>query len=829
MVFNSVFFETNESGELAYFARPQKISKANYLFADIMNIYSQKNNNFISVKSDGKAVQGGEASDNFPLLTGSIDASSVDKLIGLIKNLIATGKSQDVIDGTDEVKIDNKELKNLLMQISDILGKNGNQQVSVKGVISELQRKISSGSNFSLLLVNGKTELEVVISGEKTSGDKAGEKNYFVLAINDVSAKPSGNKESIKKNNTTGEKIHEGSYAISVITPTSSDVPHVTGKVSNVFSKGKSSLKASKVIGEKKKTNILHKSEFTSLLKETSDFVKEVKALLSQDENLTGKSLKVIEKKLNSLTGKIGKSEDGILKEKLGIELKSFIDNLSELQKDSAAPKISGKLEDVIQKLNQLPGGNISAKKYSALLSEVKTELSKMSKDFAPQDDVLELKNKLVNLSSKIETEVKTTGKISSNVVNEVKEILSGIKGRKVSELTNLNKNNSVLDNIFTDLNVAREGLSELKNNEPFPKFIYEKLKRVLKNLDKSEKDNSAVKSEIVKITNDLKHDLKNISHKLTNRTLSEISKNVDSLIDKISSINDKEKFKESVRELKGKTDSYVIESKKIKEIVTDFEKKAFKVFSEEGEKFSGVSNQHKSSIVHGDKVDQTNGAVERKENIANASSENGEEGNIDYENKGRESQNQSFAGNDKGSVHVKSDFRSAFIERVDALPTNTPNVMREKFANIKMFSDLSMPTVTKEELIKNFSAIIEKAKEKSITLQLHPDNLGKVKVTLSVAHNQAVQANIQVENHIIKQFMENNLSQLYAQMGKTGVQFSSVNVSVSQNPFTKDSNSNGSHQKKGKGKYSNVEDYAPESENGSIRAFGYNTYEYLA
>jgi flagellar hook-length control protein FliK len=170
----------------------------------------------------------------------------------------------------------------------------------------------------------------------------------------------------------------------------------------------------------------------------------------------------------------------------------------------------------------------------------------------------------------------------------------------------------------------------------------------------------------------------------------------------------------------------------------------------------------------------------------------------------------------------------SNFSEKLNSINITHNNMSTKTLHAAQTVANELPPVITKEELIKKFSEIVKSAKEKSITLQLKPVELGKIKVTLSMLHNDAVKANIQVENHVIKQFVENNISQLYAQIGKSGLQFSSVDVSVSQNPFAKESKYGYNGQKRQKGGNSFSGNISVEEENPKAREFGYNTYEYL-
>lgn len=1006
MVFNSVFFETNESGELAYFARPQKISNVSYLFADIMNVYSQKNN-VLSSKPAAENEKGDGALPGFPVLTGNIDSSSIDKIIDVIKNLSGAGKTGIKTGETGALQISEGELQNLLMQIGGILGKSGQQQISVKGAIAELQRKIASGSDFSLLLNNGETDLTVKVSQPEISGSAGKSGMKFLLTVTESAGKDSGFGKHGKIKDSVGDKNPEGFYAISVVVPSSSKTSDAAGKSLEMLSGEKQTSKLMKNVSKGTKRNILSKAEFTNLLKSTSDFIKDVKKRIASGEAFSSGTISNIKEKADKLLSEIGKAPADGFREALVNELKSFSESLSSLKNEvSASPGISKEVNAVLRNLEKISGGNLSSDNFAKIGEEIESGIKNLAEEVSQFPEMKKLSSRLENLVKEINSDLKTKGNISGGLASKAEEILSGIKAADTNSDFTKEKSADVKTELVNELKSISESLSSVKKGETLPAEATEKLTKALKSLEKVSVAKSEVKSNFVKSVANLKNEVKKIiaessetidSVKLTkkvsrivaqikelpdspvkerlikemtsvseslslvakeaaseneiagttlissdkfgeddltnkvdqvmsqitelsdspvkekfvneitsiskglssvkkgetlpteitdkltkmlagldelpiaessgksdieklsldlkkelspvlgkaisSRKISKINKTIDALVSKLKStdgITGKKALGEKSKIISGakdeartvnnnKTAQNEIKTEKIKETIESFEKNVVKLFSEESAKISNARNSGEKALTHTGGARTANGLSGKEPDIAKVSSEKEDANSSANENSGKEREGWNSSGSGKSGIQAKSNFRTAFIEKVDALPTNTPNVMRESFAQNKPFAGFTASTLTKEELIRNFTAIIEKAKEKSITLQLQPETLGKVKVTLSVTHNQAVQANIQVENHLVKQFVENNLSQLYAQMGKGGAQFSSVNVSVSQNPFTKDSNSHGSNHKRGKGKYNNLEEYATENEAGKARAFGYNTYEYLA
>lgn len=133
--------------------------------------------------------------------------------------------------------------------------------------------------------------------------------------------------------------------------------------------------------------------------------------------------------------------------------------------------------------------------------------------------------------------------------------------------------------------------------------------------------------------------------------------------------------------------------------------------------------------------------------------------------------------------------------------------------------------TIKQQEIIPEFSKLIQQGEKQTLTLQLTPENLGKVKLTVDIIENQIV-TKIEVENEQVKQFVQSNVEQLKQNMQSAGIPLTNVNVSLSddqknQKVFTQKKKSSGREDK---------EEVIEET--GSMQAkkhMGYNTYEFTA
>ena len=157
---------------------------------------------------------------------------------------------------------------------------------------------------------------------------------------------------------------------------------------------------------------------------------------------------------------------------------------------------------------------------------------------------------------------------------------------------------------------------------------------------------------------------------------------------------------------------------------------------------------------------------------------------------------------------------------------TNTNNFEIEK---IKAFTDIktvneTVKTIKVSEIIPEFSKVIQLNEKQSLTFQLTPENLGKVKLVVDLVQNQ-INTRMVVENNQIKQFIQSNVDQLKQSLSSSGIDLNSVNISLANQD--QKSNKSLSQRKKLNGKLESINpaDNQPALEK---KVMGYNTYEYL-
>ncbi|MEW6652370.1 MAG: flagellar hook-length control protein FliK [Bacteroidota bacterium] len=139
--------------------------------------------------------------------------------------------------------------------------------------------------------------------------------------------------------------------------------------------------------------------------------------------------------------------------------------------------------------------------------------------------------------------------------------------------------------------------------------------------------------------------------------------------------------------------------------------------------------------------------------------------------------------------------------------------------------SNTVLKTIKQQEILPELSKMVLNGERQTMTLQLTPENLGRVKLTVDMIDNQII-TKIEVESEQVKQFVQSNLDQLKQNMQSAGVPLTNVNVSLSdeqknQKLFTQKKKSLTGQEK---------EDIIEEVTRFNTRKqMGYNTYEFTA
>ncbi len=172
---------------------------------------------------------------------------------------------------------------------------------------------------------------------------------------------------------------------------------------------------------------------------------------------------------------------------------------------------------------------------------------------------------------------------------------------------------------------------------------------------------------------------------------------------------------------------------------------------------------------------------------------------------------------------HKSNEGFKNILQAAEPVKSNNPEIFK---INTELKTTQEAPkTINTQEIIPEFTKILQNGEKQSMTFQLTPENLGKVKLIVELAENKIV-TRIEVENEQVKQFIQSNVEQLKQNLQSSGIQLSSVNISLTESE-QKFSKAFSPRKKMGEkvGKVKEVEDQTRPAQ----KSFGYNTYEFLA
>lgn len=176
------------------------------------------------------------------------------------------------------------------------------------------------------------------------------------------------------------------------------------------------------------------------------------------------------------------------------------------------------------------------------------------------------------------------------------------------------------------------------------------------------------------------------------------------------------------------------------------------------------------------------------------------------------------------GSEKKGTESKQFVIQNVSDKEKITPF----KDENLKEFARQaeSAKTIKTYEIIKEIKSFIEQGNKSSMTLNIVPENLGSVKISLDMVKNM-VQARIDVDSENVKQFVQNNIDTLKQSLNQSGVNVSMLQVNVSSSD-QKQPRFASPHRKKGGGLGKEVS-FEEADADVNKKILGYNSYDYLA
>ncbi len=217
------------------------------------------------------------------------------------------------------------------------------------------------------------------------------------------------------------------------------------------------------------------------------------------------------------------------------------------------------------------------------------------------------------------------------------------------------------------------------------------------------------------------------------------------------------------------------------------------------------------------DKNESIQNSIEDKPSNSNASNS---EGGKSENNESKQTQNSSLPNNQfEMKQHAETNFQHTL---------NKSEIGQLNFGDNKttfVEPKVSPQIIKSVEVIKEISEFISKQTKGSLSFDIRPEHLGKMKITLDTV-DKMLKANIEVETEQAKHLVEKNIDKLQQQLSNNGLQLNSLNISLSYSKQQRDGkklNNKTENESESLGQVGEAEE-----EKGK-KQLGYNTYEYIA
>lgn len=468
-------------------------------------------------------------------------------------------------------------------------------------------------------------------------------------------------------------------------------------------------------------------------------------------------------------------------------------------------------------------------------------ETSKLdSKDEIQSDKLSDSKVKESKVETKTESEkvnLKEVQREKLNIKLKRNESENKIQQNKADQDKSLNSNqvkakiNTVFENEVKQFSEGKS-LSEKPGSEPKTVKIETKIDDVTA---KPEKNDSAInvkgetkisETKISEIkTSETKTNLGNINKSVSVDQPSYESKaNSDFKTEMKNNTSEQEKIVPTNQgeKVQGKDNSQVQkENQEVKAALQNIVNSNVKnTEAKDNRKFSVKMKSGIKSVS--DKNNSIKNSIEEKSSNSNASNNNASnsEGSKSESSESKQTQNSSIQNKQfEMKQHVETNFQQT---------VNKSEIGQINFGDTKttFAEQKSAPQIIKSvEVIKAISEFISKKESGSLSFDIRPEHLGKMKITLDTV-DKMLKANIEVETEQAKHLVEKNIDKLQQQLSNNGLQLNSLNISLSYSKQQRDSkkiNNKTENESESLGQAGEAE------EEQSKKQLGYNTYEYIA
>ncbi len=492
----------------------------------------------------------------------------------------------------------------------------------------------------------------------------------------------------------------------------------------------------------------------------------------------------------------------------------SEIKNINKTQLQQTNSKVNGVLNNLEYKDNIETGKKIK--------SNTQNNNSKEANKVA-NSDINKVTKKNVDLTS-IKSEFKEGEKLTKSNIKSIpnKKSNQNVKENskvELKELENINsKKNLFVNKSVKDNNIKNDNNIDEKVNKKFSETIKQEV-------NQNTKLSRSINYEDTKITSE-KSTQNNVIKQEANQEV-KLSKSTNYDNSKISTEktiqNNVVKEEVSPSKSDSKQNDILLKNDYIKSSETSkiASKQAVGVerkSSEQVEKNKKVSvkvkNGVKSVSKHGESSMRNFDVQQPSENSFNQNTESHEE-NL----------KNPFKNSVTGSTFTKGKTKESHFHHIlgkEGIFTNDLSSKTQKISH-----EQSIQVVRSAEVIKEISKFISKQEKGSLSFDIHPEHLGKMKITLDTA-DHVMRAKIEVDNEQSKQLIEKNIVKLHEELKDSGVQLNSLNISLG---YSKQQNKNDTEEKIN----NKMEDFQDNDQVGEVKeesqkkSLGYNTYEYLA
>ncbi len=170
-------------------------------------------------------------------------------------------------------------------------------------------------------------------------------------------------------------------------------------------------------------------------------------------------------------------------------------------------------------------------------------------------------------------------------------------------------------------------------------------------------------------------------------------------------------------------------------------------------------------------------------------------------------------------SVHQNSNY----LQMDKFTGKNFPeNGLRQRIRNNTIFKNVNF-----KDSIQEISKLIISKETQTVVLRLRPKELGEIRIRLDVVNN-AVNANLHVENEAVKQLIQNNLPQLKENLMQQGLALNNFNITYQNKEKQKKFNDSSKNKNSNVLPGGKIED-EDEVKEYQFKNLGYNRFDYIA